>query len=133
MKVLIDTNIFISTILFPNSKSALAFTKALYYPYIPITCDYVIQELKSKFNEKFQNHITDLEDFLVIALNTIKVVPTPNHSTDKDKLLRDYKDIPILQCAIISNADYILTGDKDFLEAKIDKPICISASDFLNL
>ena len=133
MKVLIDTNILISTILFPNSKSALAFTKALSYPYIPITCEYIIQELKSKFNEKFPTHITELENFLAIALSVIKIVPTPYQSTDKDNLLRDYKDIPILQCAVASNADYILTGDKDFLEAKIDRPICISAADFINL
>ena len=63
MKVFIDTNIFISAILFSNSKSSLAFTKALSYPFEPITSDYVIDELISKFNEKFDTHIKDLKDF----------------------------------------------------------------------
>lgn len=45
--------------------------------------------------------------------------------------LRDPKDMPILQAAISAKADYLLTGDKDFLESNIKKPMCISPTDFL--
>ena len=45
MRVMIDTNIFISAALFPNGKVAQALRKALTYPYQPITCDYVVDEL----------------------------------------------------------------------------------------
>lgn len=39
--------------------------------------------------------------------------------------------MPILQAAISAKADYLLTGDKDFLESNIKKPMCISPTDFL--
>lgn len=45
MRVMIDTNIFISAVLFPNGKASAALKKALVSPYQPVTCDYVINEL----------------------------------------------------------------------------------------
>ena len=53
MKVMIDTNIVISAVLFPNGKAAQAFYKALMPPYEPMLCDYVIDELHRIFREKF--------------------------------------------------------------------------------
>ena len=52
MKIMIDTNIFISAALFPAGKAAKALFKALNKPYEPVVCDYVIDELHSKFKEK---------------------------------------------------------------------------------
>jgi len=40
--------------------------------------------------------------------------------------LRDKKDIPILSDAIHHGMDVILTGDKDFLEADLEKPLALS-------
>lgn len=133
MKIFIDTNIFISTILFPNSKSSIAFTKAMSYPFEPITSDYVINEIISKFNEKFNSHIKYLDVFLTTVIKNITVIKTPTIKLSKETLIRDIKDMPILRAAIKANTKYILTGDKDFLESGISEPICISAADFLNL
>lgn len=49
MKIMIDTNIIISAALFPNGKAARAFLKALFSPYTPLACDYVVDELHRKF------------------------------------------------------------------------------------
>ena len=57
MRVMIDTNIFISAVLFPNGKASAALKKALVSPYQPVTCDYVINELHRKFDEKFPERI----------------------------------------------------------------------------
>lgn len=133
MKVMIDTNIFISAILFPNGVAATAFIKSLLPPYEPVTSDYIIDELKRKFNEKFFSHLDELNYFLTIALKHISVVSTPAIINKREKGIRDIKDRPILRAAIISNVDYILTGDKDFLDSNLTKPICISASDFIKL
>ena len=51
MKVMLDTNIIISAVLFPNGRAAQAFLKSLSYPYEPIVCDYVLNELRRKFDE----------------------------------------------------------------------------------
>ena len=42
-------------------------------------------------------------------------------------------DRPILRAAIYANADVILTGDKDFLEADISRPQILTAAEFLIL
>lgn len=62
MKVMIDTNIFISAALFPNGKASAALEKALAPPYQPHTCDYVIDELHRKFREKFPGNMAELEE-----------------------------------------------------------------------
>jgi len=53
MKVMIDTNIFISAGLFPNGKAAQAFMKALMPPYEPVVSDYIVDELHRKFHKIF--------------------------------------------------------------------------------
>ena len=53
MRIMIDTNIFISAALFPKGRVAEALFKAMMPPYQPVVCDYVIDELHRKFQEKF--------------------------------------------------------------------------------
>ena len=133
MKVMIDTNVIISAALFPNGKAAQAFLKALFPPYIPLVCDYIVDELHRKFREKFPDHVTELEAFLFHALTYICVVPTPEGPTNAELTIRDPKDRPILRAALNTHADLFLTGDKDFLEASITDPRIISVSAFLNM
>lgn len=47
------------------------------------------------------------------------------------KTIRDVKDQPILNGAIIADVDIILTGDKDFLSLDLDRPKCMTAAEFL--
>jgi len=133
MKVMIDTNIFISAALFPNGRAAEALLKALIPPYQPITCDYVVNELHRKFQEKFPHRMMELEAFLYTALSVIQVVPTPTELQDAEQKIRDPKDRPILRAALASNADLFLTGDKDFLESPVKDPRIISVASFLEL
>lgn len=42
--------------------------------------------------------------------------------------LWDKKDIPVLSDALYHGIDVILTGDKDFLEAELEKPIVFSVN-----
>ena len=133
MKIMIDTNIIISAALFPKGKAAQAFLKALLPPYIPLVCDYVVDELHRKFREKFSDHVTELEAFLFNALTYIRVVPTPEDTIDVEKTIRDFKDRPILRAALKAQADLFLTGDKDFLESSVMNPRIINVSEFLDM
>ena len=132
-KVMIDTNIFISAALFPNGQVAAALMKALLPPYEPIVCDYVIDELHRKFNEKFPNKVSALENFLYKALMIIEVVETPKEAMAAEMKIRDPKDRPILRAALQTGADLFLTVDKDFLEASITDPRIISVKQFMEL
>ena len=131
MRVMIDTNIFISAALFPNGRVAVALMKALMPPYEPVVCDYVVDELHRKFREKFPDKMVELEAFLFTALQSIKVVSTPEEETEAELKIRDVKDRPILRAALDAGADLFLTGDKDFLESKVTDPRIISVSEFL--
>ena len=92
MKIMIDTNIIISAVLFPNGKAAQAFYKALLPPYEPLLCDYVIDELHRKFREKFPDRQIELEAFLFHALMSIRTVQTPEEEQAVEKEIRDPKD-----------------------------------------
>ncbi|MEZ3437155.1 MAG: putative toxin-antitoxin system toxin component, PIN family [Lachnospiraceae bacterium] len=133
MKIMLDTNIIISAVLFPAGRAAQAFFKALQPPYQPIVCDYVMDELHRKFQEKFPHKLTELDAFLFNALSFIKLVPTPEEAINAEQKIRDPKDRPILRAALNEHADLFLTGDKDFLESSVKDPRIISVPDFLSM
>ncbi len=133
MRVMIDTNIFISAALFPGGRTAEALFKAMAPPYRPVVCDYVIDELHRKFQEKFPDRTIELEAFLYTALAAFEVVPTPVEILAAESAIRDPKDRPILRAALNAGADLFLTGDKDFLESSVKDPRIISVRTFLNM
>ena len=133
MRVMIDTNIFISSALFPKGRAAEALWKALGPPYQPVVCEYVIDELHRKFREKFPERTVELEAFLYTALPSFTVVPTPEETIEVESAIRDPKDRPILRAALNAGADLFLTGDKDFLESSVSDPRIISVSAFLEM
>ena len=133
MKVMIDTNVIISAALFPNGKAAKAFFKAMMPPYEPIVCDYIVDELHRKFQEKFPEKQTELEAFLFLALSFMEIVKTPEDAVEAESKVRDIKDRPILRAALDAHADLFLTGDKDFLESSITDPRIIGVAAFTEL
>lgn len=133
MKVMIDTNIFISAAISPQGTAAKAFIKAISPPNQPVVCDYIVDELHRKFQEKFPKKTMELEAFLYHALQVIRTVPTPEDENPDEKKIRDVKDRPILRAARQAGADYLLTGDLDFLESGIRRPKIIAAADFMKI
>lgn len=107
--------------------------KAVTYPYHGVICDQNIDELRKVFNRKFPSKINILDRFLAIALTVLQIIETPVDEISEEHVIRDVKDRPILRAAINSGVDILLTGDKDFLEAKIKKPKIMNAADFLKL
>lgn len=133
MRIMIDTNVIISSALFPKGRAAEALKKALTYPYEPVLCDYVVNEVHRKILEKWPESRNELEEFLSKLLKTIEVVSTPNKTHPTETKIRDIKDRPILRSALNAHADMFLTGDKDFLESSIKDPRIISPNDFLQM
>ncbi|MDY0275489.1 MAG: PIN domain-containing protein [Desulfomicrobium sp.] len=123
---MIDTNILISAALFPNSVPALAYMKAVIPPHIAIVCDYSIDEMRRVYTWKFPYKISDFERFLSMRTLSVKIIDTPLDKTaeseEGEKKLRDLNDHPICLATLAARADYILTGDKDFLDSGITHP-----------
>ena len=127
MKVLVDTNILFSAILFPHSKPALALLHAARY-HDMVLCDRNIFELRDILKRKAPNALPDAE--VLLAELSYELIPAAYHV---EKLIRDAKDQPILNAAIVSDVDIILTGDKDFLCLNMEHPRCMTAAQFLEL
>ena len=124
MKVLVDTNILISAILFPRSKPASAL---LYVAnnHQMILCDRNLYELRDVLERKAPQSLPDAE--VLLAELSYELIPASYHA---EKLIRDAKDQPILNAAIVADVDVILTGDKDFLSLDMEHPKCMNVSQF---
>ena len=64
---------------------------------------------------------------VLLAEMSYELIPSVDHA---EKLIRDTKDQPILNVAIVSDEDVILTGDKDFLSLDMEHPKCMTATQF---
>lgn len=125
MRILIDTNILFSALVFPHSKPA----RALLYiadNHEIVLCDRNITELRDILKRKAPKYLPDAEVMLVEM--SYELIPAVDHA---EKLIRDAKDQPILNAAIISNVDVILTGDNDFLTLNMEHPKCMTVAQFL--
>ena len=59
---------------------------------------------------------------------------TPEKIDEKEyPEIRDIKDLPVLVSAILSDSDILITGDKDFEDIKIEKPLIFTPSTYFEL
>ena len=127
MKLLVDTNILISAVLFPRSKPA----KALVYTaenHEMVLCDQNLAEFREVLNRKAPQVLPDAE--VLLTELSYDLIPAAPHA---QKLIRDVKDQPILNAAILYDIDIILTGDKDFLSLDMERPKCMTVAQFLDI
>ena len=127
MRVLADTNILFSALLFPKSVPAQALLSAA-RKHSLILCDRNISELKDILKRKAPELLPDSE--VLLAELPYELIPGVDYA---GKLIRDAKDQPILNAAIVFDVDIILTGDKDFLSLNIEYPKCLTPVEFLKL
>lgn len=131
MRVFVDTNIIISAILFPNGKVAKVFSHLL-EKHTVIISSYAKDECLEVFQKKFPNKVEQIKIFFDGISYEEFVTPTSINEAEYPKI-RDIKDLPILVSAILSDSDILLTGDKDFEEIKIDKPLIFSPANYYKL
>mgnify|MGYP000981229193 CR=1 FL=1 len=125
MRILVDTNILISAILFPNGKPAKALLKVS-EEHEMVLCEQNLTELREVVKRKVPELLPDAETLLLEL--SYELIPASEHT---EKLIRDPKDQPILNAAILANVDLLITGDKDFLILELEQPQCITAVQFL--
>ncbi len=125
MRILIDTNILFSALLFPNSKPAPALLYAASSHTI-VLCEQNLCELREVIQRKAPKYLPAVETML--AELAYEFIPSVYNI---DKAMRDETDQPILNSAILHDVDIILTGDKDFLSLDLERPKCMTAAEFL--
>lgn len=132
MIVFFDTNVLISSLLCKNSIPHRVILKSTDYPYFGVTSDYCLEELDAVIENKFPNRKLEMKKVLSEFLPTLNVVTTNDQAYDVESLLRDSKDCLVLRAALQIDADILITGDKDLLELKIEKPIIITPREFID-
>ena len=120
MKIMLDTNVLISAMVFGGKARtvllALISTDNKIY-----VSDYVAKEFSEKVQQKWPNKA----DRLLELFYSLPVCFCESSQIIQGEL-RDEKDIPVLSDALYHKVDIILTGDKDFLEAELEKPLIYS-------
>jgi putative PIN family toxin of toxin-antitoxin system len=130
MKVVFDTNVFISAFIIPDSQGEQAFLMARRGMFDLYSSVAILTETAKTLRAKFEQTDADIKDSLKIISRAAKIVKTSRKVT----VLSDTPDNRILECALEAGADLVVTGDRHLLKLKKfqDIPI-IRLADFLRL
>ena len=129
MRVMLDTNILVSAIVF-ESKLMLEIIQRLSSKYSLVLCSYVVDELHEVIDEKFPAKTSELEEFLIEVQFELFYTPRilPKHDLFT---IRDKDDEKVLYSAILADVDVLVTGDKDFFNVDIERPEILTHLEFL--
>lgn len=109
MRLVFDTNVYISAFGTPGSKADLAFRLATRGAFEPITSPAILAEPKFGFSTE---ELDRVEDSVLEAATLVE-------PEEKLSVLEDEPDNRVvLECALHSGAAAIVTGDKDLLRLK---------------
>ena len=127
IKTVIDTNIFLSGLFF-GGKPKKVLDLCLQNKIIGVTSREILLELEEKLVEKFDFPEEKTAKFLTLITKEFKVVE-PQQRID---IVEDKKDNKIIEAALESNAEYIVTGDKHLLKIQeYSKTIIITPKEFM--
>lgn len=130
MKVVIDTNIYLSGLIFPNSlpRKILNLTKG---GKLEVYCSpFIFREIKNILVIKFDYSEEIAEKFIDEFLKLMRLIrPTNKVNIIKKKV----DDNRILECALFIKADYLVTGDKKHILPlrEVEGIKIVSAREFL--
>jgi putative PIN family toxin of toxin-antitoxin system len=124
-RVLVDTNVIVSALIFPESAPARTLGTVIETDHLVLT-QWILDELREVVGRKWADRLPALELFLNTVGYELLNVGAPGTE------IRDVNDQPILDAAISGHVDMIITGDKDFLALQIDRPLILTAREYLD-
>jgi len=128
MRVMFDTNILVSALLFPSERMNQLLYKII-TDYRLVLSSYVIDELLEVTRRKFEGKI-EAVDALLSQL-PYELVYTPKWPPPGLFEIRDAKDYPVLYSAITEGVDVFITGDRDFESLSLETPEILTPAVFL--
>jgi len=128
MKVVFDTNIFISAFVIPGSQAEKAVLRIVEGRDVLLLSKGILDELLTVLSTKFSRDKEEISRVAVILSEIGEWVV----SSEKIKVLNDDPDNRILGCAVSGNADVIVTGDKKLLRLRgYEETKIISLKEYL--
>lgn len=112
MRVVFDTNIYVSAFVLPGSRADSAVLKIIDGTDLLLISKPILDELLGVLARKFSRDVDELAR-VAVFLSEIAQLVRPRR---KLAVLDDEADNRILECAVAGKADAIVTGDKAMLE-----------------
>ena len=130
MRVVFDTNIFISAFVIPGSLAEKAILKMIEGEDSLLISKDIIHEVLSVLSLKFGRDREALSH-VAVTLSGLAELVKPG---GRVKIFMDEPDNRILECAIYGEADLLVTGDKEILQQREYKGVkIISLKEYLKL
>ncbi|MBQ9021114.1 MAG: putative toxin-antitoxin system toxin component, PIN family [Eggerthellaceae bacterium] len=117
MRVMLDSNILISALIFRSEHINMAIDVASKEGNRLLLPTYVIKETRGVIALKWPERVGDFD--LFIELLDFDEVETPESIEGVEVAIRDEKDLPVVLSAIAGGADVLVTGDKDFVGVEV--------------
>jgi putative PIN family toxin of toxin-antitoxin system len=114
LKVVFDTNVFISAFAIPGGKAEEAYLRATKGDFTLYSSVAILQETAQKLQDKFDWEKDRITQLLKVIAKIATIVKTQPHL----HLLTDEPDNRILECAVEVKADFIVTGDRHLLSLR---------------
>jgi uncharacterized protein len=114
LRIVFDTNVYVSAYVIPGSRSDLAFRLALRGAFELVVSREIITELRGKLASKFGLKESELGR----VERTILGVAAMVEPGIELRVLEDEPDNRVLECAVASGASAIVTGDRHLLRLK---------------
>ena len=114
MRVVFETNIFVSAFVIPGSLAEKAILKVIEGDDILLLSKEMLDELLHVLSTKFGRDREEISRLAVILSEMVEWV----RPTLRISVLNDEPDNRILECAFSGKADFIVTGDKEMLGLK---------------
>ena len=112
MKVVFDTNVFVSALVIPSGAAAQALFRVIQGQDRLFISKEIIHELLSVLSRKFSRDREALSR-VAFTLSEVAEIVTP---TDTVHVLEDEPDNRVIECALCAGADVVVTGDKRMLK-----------------
>lgn len=133
MRVMIDSNTFLSGIVF-DGMERLLLHNMVHSNHVLLLARFSVSEVERVLRRKFPGVIEDYEGILQSI--DAEILPFPDRSEVEQciEIIRDEYDAPILASAIKARPDVFVTGDKDFFEERVRALIRVATTrETLNL
>jgi len=130
VKVVFDTNVYISAFVIPGGNAEKAYLHAIEGDFNLCTSIAILTELARKLDEKFGWEKHTIEQLIMAIGNLATIFKT----SPRLKVVSDDPDNRVLECALEAGAELIVTGDKHLLKLiKYQHAEIIRLSTFLTI
>lgn len=128
MRVMLDTNVLLSALLFP-SKRMDKMMDYIFEKHRLVLSSFVVEELAFVIDRKFPAKAAAIDRLL--SAMSYELVYTPQVMEQGLFEIRDAKDYPVLYTAVVEDIDVLITGDKDFADVDIERPEILTPAGFM--